>query len=259
MPKRSPVIFWLLLAATICVDLAAIVWIDHQPDRIRSASIYFGLVFGQLSALTVWAILRPTKVGVRWFTPFIAATAFATIWPTMLQGPHPDGAVYVFLGLLSLHVVGAMLAVWLIRPTRLLIRWTNADPSRCWQFGIGHLLALMTGLAVLLVILGRAVPLLDEARNTSTLLIANIVLLLAALASVEKFRFVLFSLAASLGAAIAIAAVCDFLKIAFASELSLFLLGLIQAFVLWCWCVALIPPRDSSSVVAESQATTTPL
>jgi len=255
-----------LLAATLCVDLVAILLLRDDPFSERGIMLYFGLAYGQLSAMAVWAVLRPTKVGARWLIPFAAAVLFAfllTVMWEMLRLQNRSEMLYTLVSLLSLHVIGAMAVAWLLRPTRWFARWTTADRSHRWQFGVGHLLVLMTGLSVLLVVVGRATPGLSDhdVKNILTMVLANGLLLFAVLFAVEHLRFWLFSLSASLGAALALAATCVFFSIALADELSLYPLNIIQALVLWCWVKTLMPSRDSTAsaaVVAETHLPTAP-
>ena len=61
MPRPSPVNFWLLLAATICVDAIAMVWKYAEGHGERAESFFIALVFGQLSAaLRMGVVFEPS-------------------------------------------------------------------------------------------------------------------------------------------------------------------------------------------------------
>lgn len=77
-PHRSPVNFWLLLAATICVDAVVFSWfIAGQLSAPWYATLVLeALIIGELSIVCIWSALGATQTPWARTAP-IAAVVFA--------------------------------------------------------------------------------------------------------------------------------------------------------------------------------------
>jgi hypothetical protein len=235
MPRTSPIIFWLLLAATLCVNAVSIYWIFDEGISAASATLYVALAFAELSALAVWAVLLHRVFGARWLAPFFAGLAVG--WIVMYAQPTDEPRreiLFIYTGLLWTHTIFVISMLWLLKPTRLLQGFANNSNLR-WQFGVGHLLLAMTALALFLIVVQQADALIDEVADVITMCVANAVLLLAVLLAAQRISHWPFRLTLSLGAALAIAGVCSFTGIAFAIDLNSYAFNLVQALMLWAW------------------------
>lgn len=257
MQQRSPVIFWLLLAATLSVDAVATYWICEIGDQAASATLFIGLAFGQLSVLGAWAVLFRTRVGLRWLVPLVFGLLVALIFTyaraSRFSGRPTLVLFYSYTGLMWAHVTLVLALLWLLKPTRIFASYFDRSGQRPWQFATKHLLMLMTSLSILMVVLGRAELLVDETANVVSLVIDNSLLLVAAVAATQaKWPWPL-RLVASLSVAIIVAGICEWIRLAFASELNSFAFNLIQAIVLWSW-LELMRPRRVEDVAGGSEA-----
>lgn len=132
MPRRSPVIFWLLLAATISVDAVATYWIFDNESNTAAMTLYLALAFGQLSMLCEWAVLFHTVLGLRWLVPFVAGLPIALLMTFAAGEPGPD-ALFAYMSLMWVHVALILLVLWILKPTHsfqtFLITLTSARGS----------------------------------------------------------------------------------------------------------------------------------
>ncbi len=157
MPRPSPINFWLLLAATICVDAIAMVWKYAEGRGERAESFFIALVFGQLSALCVWALFSSRQQLTRFFVPVGFAVA-AALWTALTfppAMPHVPGEqiALAYSGLWLTHAAGLMALVWVLKRTTYGRRWGDPVEVGLWQFSMKHLLMAMTTFAVLVFVL----------------------------------------------------------------------------------------------------------
>ena len=149
MPPRSPVIFWLLLAATLSVDVVVCSWVATAPFRPpQYARVAFeALVIGQLSLVCIWSAFRTTKL---LWVPAIAAAVAATLFTAMFAS-EPTSFASTFKSNVA-HAVSMphyfCVALWLLQRTEVL-----AAAHRCFAriaiLLVMHLLIAMTVVAVL--------------------------------------------------------------------------------------------------------------
>jgi hypothetical protein len=175
MLQRSPVNFWLLLAATICVDQVLMIATFAEAQR-RAAWLLVALVFGQLSALCVWALFSTSQQLPRLIAPFAFAIA-AALWmglarPRSVPDISFEQMVLVYCGLWLTHAAGFMFLLWAVRRTTCGRRWSYPVDASVWQFSMKHLLIVTTTIAVLIFIL-RSADLIHEAWLWVAILIVN--------------------------------------------------------------------------------------
>jgi hypothetical protein len=237
--QRSPVIFWLLLAATICVDAVAIFWLFEGGFEVAAVTLYIALGIGQLSALCAWVVLFHARLGLRWLVPFIAGFAFALLLSTPSR-PFAE-ALLTFTTLMWVHASLILSLLWFLKLTRIVAGLSDHSTQPSWQFAIRHLLVLMTCVAVLTVVLRRADILVDEPAAVVFFTIGNAILLIAIVAATQTRWPWQLRLTASLGTAIIIAGICEWTQTAFADEINSFAFNLIQAIVIWLWLEQIRP------------------
>jgi hypothetical protein len=156
MPQRSPVIFWLLVAATLAVDAVVVSW-AYAGSLDRVEALYFGLVCGQISIVGIWACFSTAPRWWQWLTSPVAAFIAALLTVLLYERGQTYGMDDAFeLGMVyfSLWTVQLLLViggVWFLRHTSLGERWGHCAPIGRWQFSLKHLLAIMTFTPIALV------------------------------------------------------------------------------------------------------------
>ena len=237
--QRSPVIFWLLLAATVSVDAVAVFWLFDSrggESHIEAATLYTALAFGQLSVICAWVVLTYARIGIRWLVPFFAGLPIALIMEHTITN-----RLSTYTTLAWTHVALVLLSLWLLKPTRTFAGASDHSNQPSWQFSISHLLVLMTCVAVLTVVLRNADILVDEPASVVFFTIGNAILLIAIVAGTQTRWPWPLRLTASLGVAIIIAGICEWTQTAFADEINSFAFNLIQALVIWSWLEQMRP------------------
>jgi hypothetical protein len=155
MSERSPVVFWLLVAATIAVDGVAAVWIGTASDPFGSGALVavLGLIVGQLSVVCIWSALRPAKNVwtniAPWAATCVACVAAAAPFDS-LNG-EDFGAFFAFHGL---HTAMLLVALWILQRTAFWQRRTGFTAT--WRYSMAHLLMVMTVVAILAAITSRS-------------------------------------------------------------------------------------------------------
>ena len=239
MPRTSPIIFWLLLAATLCVNAVSTYWIFDEGSQ-ASETLFLALAFAQLSVVCVYVVLTHDELGLRWLAPFALGIAVGVIVAVVVaMVPEDDTSEFetlaIFTTLMWIHSAVALFVLWLLKSTRLLRSVAKNSTSTRWQFGVGHLLLAMSGLAILLAVLRQAEPVIESLTDVLTMCVGNSLLLLAVLIAAARVAYWVVRLAISLGTALAIAGMCSFTGIAFAVDLNSYAFNLVQALMLWAW------------------------
>jgi hypothetical protein len=166
MPQRSPLTFWLLLAATISVDAVAFAWAEAGPPDNYGFIAFDALVLSQISVVCTWAGLRSEKSMWTRFSPLLAVVLASLVWG-MFSERHFIGKVgegwSLRMGLVlvnqGLHAAILLAMLWLFKRTALWKR--RSDWAAEWQFSIADLLVGMTVVAVL----GAGMQLTDTFDN----------------------------------------------------------------------------------------------
>ncbi len=154
MPQRLPLIFWLLVAATISVDAVAFVWAEAVPDYAFGFIAFDVLVLSQISVVCIWSGLRLEKSMWTRFSPFLAIILASLVWG-LFSERHFIGKVgegwsrRVSLALVNqgFHAGLLLAMLWLLKRTAFWKR--RYDPTAEWRFSIADLLVVFTIVAVL--------------------------------------------------------------------------------------------------------------
>ena len=99
MPDRLPIIYWLLLVATICVDAAVFSWTNAVPDNEFGFIVFDAVMLSQISVVCIWSGLRSEKSMWTRFSPF-----FAVLLATLIYGMFSDA-----------HFIGKVGDEWHVR------------------------------------------------------------------------------------------------------------------------------------------------
>ncbi|HEY3393422.1 MAG TPA: hypothetical protein VGK58_11995 [Lacipirellulaceae bacterium] len=255
MPQRSPINFWLLLAATICVD-AVLMASKYAEAHRHIGSFFVALVFGQLSALCVWASFASRQQFVRAMVPFAFSIA-AALWmglarPRSVPQISFEQLVLAYSGLWLTHAAGLMSLLWALKRTKYGRRWSYPVEAGIWQFSIKHMLVVMTTLAVLIFIL-RSADLIQEGWLWVVILIANNVGLALGCVLIQGTAWhVVVRLAAIAAVALLFAALPYVIR----NWAGVFAENLIHAFVLFLWLEVggIMPARRPANAVATEGA-----
>jgi hypothetical protein len=254
MPQRSPINFWLLLAATICVD--AVTMVLMYAGAQEPASLFIAMVFAQISALCVWALFSRGQQLARLISPFALAIA-AALWMGLSSPRYwPDISfeqiTLAHCGLWLTHAAGLMSLLWALKRTTYARRWNFRVDTGVWQFSIKHLLIVMTTVAVLIFIL-RSADLIHEVWMFVVVLIANNggLALACVLIQGTAWHAIL-----RLAAIAAVAVLFGALLHALGNWDDAFVANLIHAFVLFLWLEVggILPARGPASAIATDGA-----
>ena len=244
VPQRLPVNFWLLLAATICVDGVATL------GEFRSEELYFPLVCGQLSALCIWTSFSRRRQYWRTLLTFAFAVA-AALWAAPAYGPGDrDPAVAMaYAGLWLTHATFLFGVLWAFQRTRYARRWGYRENWRGWQFSTIQLLLIMTALAILIVVL-RSAQLIHDVWLWVVILLVNNVCLAVACVVIQGTRWhAMVRLAAAAGVAVFMGMVLYATR----TWPEIIAVNLIYAFVLVLWLeVGDILPRPAGPGHADA-------
>src|SRR5258708_7301813 len=72
MPQRSPIVFWLLIAATLSVDSVLFYLLVSQPYPNLAAFPYDALIVGQLNVICIWSVLNRSRTMWTLLAPVLA-------------------------------------------------------------------------------------------------------------------------------------------------------------------------------------------
>jgi hypothetical protein len=152
MQHRSPIVSWLLLAATLCVDYLALTWQADQrfPSSGYIVVAFHALILSQLSIVCIWSAISLKQTIWTRIAPLIAAAAAAivTVIFTRLSTQFPNSSAFAScLGYYGLHAVLLMASIWLLQRTNFWRKRTGS--TRAFQYSLVHVLIVMTVAAVL--------------------------------------------------------------------------------------------------------------
>jgi hypothetical protein len=194
MQYRSPILFWLLLAATISLDLVVSSWIRLFGRTDHLELLILALVFGQLSAVSIWIVFSSRRAIHRWLAAVVAIPLAAL---AILHAEPPLGYTEA-AALVATHFMASLLVLWL---QRLIVAHQNRLAGSA-QFSIRNLFGLTTAIALAAALLGGS-KLLQQAWLATTILILNNVLMgVVALILWNRNWHWLLRLAATLAAAV---------------------------------------------------------
>jgi hypothetical protein len=145
--QQSQILFWLLLAATASLDAIAIAWLLEAGPESRASFLYDALVSSQLALVCLWAVFTARQLLWAWCGT-IAAVSMASQVTARLIGLSFSESCGIYGG------YAAMLAavLWILKRTTAWRRLTGTNAT-AWQYSMGHLLAAMTLIAVLVATL----------------------------------------------------------------------------------------------------------
>ena len=201
MPQRSPIIFWLLLAATLSVD--ALVWTWPWPknlDRPYVLRLQGPLITGQLSAICVWSVLRIKRPAWVQIMPWLAAVVASIATPELVFS-----VISRFRVAMTYHGVFVALhlaALWLFERTLYWRRCTGL--SRVWSYSVAQLLLTMMIVAALVASI-RYNPEFNELLLAfGTVICGQVAVTISSLICWSSSRHVLIRLAGTLGSALVV-------------------------------------------------------
>jgi hypothetical protein len=159
MPPRSSIIFWLLVAATFCADVAALYSLTNRRfDEMRayySLNAWSALALAQVSVTAIWLVFRPRHDVWSWLLPPAVLLAASYVRTQLgLLGPGWTTLDYVFRtaiqGLISIVVL------WLLKRTPMWRKLAPAATQPKWDFSLRQLLLWTTITSVLSALIARA-------------------------------------------------------------------------------------------------------
>jgi len=194
MPARSPVLFWLLMAATVCVDLAAGVMRIREPYS-ATETLYLGLALGQLSAVCIWAAYSAYGTLSRWLS-YALAVVIASIATVFIESQH-EVKFLSPLALYASHVMVVVIALWLLRALR-----NRREAPTATQFSVKNLLFLMTIVAFVSTMIGRATGLHHDGLFLAVSVLGNAIVAVGCVISRRDDRHPILALSIAIAVAL---------------------------------------------------------
>jgi hypothetical protein len=237
MPQRSPVIFWLLLGATVCVDGVVLYWLREVGYSDRVATLFFGLTFGQLSVACIWTIFSPVWMLIRGSVLSLVIMLIAVFTPMA----EPPFSVTESLALYAMNSTALVLTLWAMRTA-----WQQFE-LQAVRYSMLQLMGLMTLLAIMIVLLRSATNLRNAWSIISAIIVSNVVIATACtLISSAHWHWVV-----RLGSALAVGSISGWLLTLIKPNLSgdLEVMNIVHALVILAW-IELARITPAASVVA---------
>jgi hypothetical protein len=152
---RSPLIFWLLVAATLCVDAVVFSLIGPDPSRtsVYASVAFHALLLSQLAIVCIWSAVRARM----WITSHIPpiVSVFAATAATMLdRDPVMSNDFITFLAYYGFHAAFLLASLWILQRTQFWNRLTGVSSE--WRFSLLQLLLVMTLIAILMSAMRRS-------------------------------------------------------------------------------------------------------
>lgn len=152
--QRSPVIFWLLVAATVAVSAVAVsgVYLCRAYKEVPSAAIIAlcdAWIFGILTVLSIWVVFSPRRR--RWVGLMCLVAAVAVV--AIVAALAIDFPFWEMAAICGSFVTALTLLLWVVKQTRIWRGGLARRRSSKWQFSVGQLLVLMTVVALLVATL----------------------------------------------------------------------------------------------------------
>jgi hypothetical protein len=243
MPQRSPINTGLLFAATLAVDLVAWVWAAATRFGAASGTLFLALMFSQIGLLCIGAVFSHGSFVWRVAAPFAAGCVAGVL--TNLAIKFPDDII-PHVGFYWINAAAALVVLWLLMPTRIFRRTRPDDDKAAWRFSIWNLLIVTTVVAIMLRLLGKNTRIHDAAEVIGVIVVGNIFLLVIVAGISTTAWHGLVRLAASLGAAWAIGAVCQVADNELSRNFDLTAYHVVQALVIIVWLelVPIMPARS---------------
>jgi hypothetical protein len=258
MTQRTPILFWLLLAATLSVDAVVTAWIIDDIRQPTAITTFIAMGYAQVSILSDWAVLAHPTIRMRWVVPFGVGLAIALII-TLVEMPHRLGSEFdwqqllAFTSLMWVHVAAVCLFLWLLKPTRLFANYSVRSSQRSWRFTTIHLLILLPCLPLLIIVFKNSAIVTSgiTARGIVEFVawvFGNTALLIAIAVIVQRTWMWVWRLAACAGAAMAIGLFLNWAIPVLSRDFNTVAFSLIQALVIWAWLETL-QPRSGADII----------
>jgi hypothetical protein len=251
MSKPSPVIFWLLLAATAAIHVVAMTWLAQGGTKSSASFLYDALISAELALVSLWAVFKVRTIWLAWVSAIVAVLISAVPSPWLEQLSFVESAAFN-----GGYVVILAATLWIIKRVSLWRRLT-ASSAMVWQFSVSHLLAAMTIIALLTVALRKS-ELLAEApllwKLLAVLTIGDVIVVTTTTCFWAVKRLWLLRLAAACSVAAIVGGVESYFFQYDATPVQLISYNATIAFILLVW-LELVPiiPRGPQPADADAK------
>jgi hypothetical protein len=150
MTARSPIIYWLLLAATLAVSAVTVSGIcafkaSSKVPGAASSALYGAWMLGILTIASIWAVFSPRR---RWWTNLVWLFAAVAVVALVVAWAADFGRSDI-MAYCGSYVTALTLLLWAVKNSWL---WPDRAQhlTHRWQFSVGHMLVLMTIVALLI-------------------------------------------------------------------------------------------------------------
>jgi len=158
MPQRSPVIFWLLVTATLCANAAAVVSLTSRyfgTGLFYTLNVWSALMLAQISVTAIWLVFRPRLDLWSWIVPPAVLIAASILRSKLgLFGGGWTTLDYIFRTALQMLI--SIVALWFMMRTAFWRKWSPDATHAKWEFSLRQLFCWTMVTAVLSALVGRA-------------------------------------------------------------------------------------------------------
>jgi hypothetical protein len=225
MQQRAPLIFWLLLAATISLDLVVFSWSSLFGRSDKYELMVLALAFSQVSTLCIWLVFCPRPAAHRW--P-IAGAVFAAAVAGIYRSESGIGIVESAT-LIGLHAAAVFMAVWLQK----IAAAHGGQFSTDAQFSIKSLFVLTTATAVLAALVRSSEIVQAQWVFTVIFILSNVTVAVGSLLLWNRNWHSILRLAASLALAMVIGWCLSWVKPHLAGDSEI--LCCVQVIIIFAW------------------------
>jgi hypothetical protein len=224
MPRHPPIAFWLLFVTMVLLDLAIL---GSASVADRNTTAFYGMVFGQLSAVCVWCVFSLRRLALRWFVTGLAVVAAA--WAT-LANEHYQMPIADALGLNAFLAATMLLALWLYK---LVLTLRQPRRAAAAQFSMKDLFVLTTSVALVAALLRGSQFMQELPLFVMFVVLTNVVVAVACLVFWSRAWHALPRLGATLAVAVASGWCLTYLRPHLSGELEVMMT--LHAIILFSW------------------------
>lgn len=175
MTRQSPLIFGILLTATLVVDIAVFSRVASEtfPAPFYLQMAYDALIASQLSVICIWAVLSSKKI--KWLPALLAPVVAALVATTFSDDPvNFTDEFKLCLSIYGLAAAMLVVMLWFFRDTNYWRRRTGIEIR--WRYSVAQLLVAMTVVACLAVAM-RGGPFHGDTAALNILFVSSIAIL----------------------------------------------------------------------------------
>jgi hypothetical protein len=157
--RRSSLVFWLLAAATLCADIAAVLWLTSRQDRMESLLALnglSGLVMAQVSIAAIWLVFRPRHDVWSWIIPPAVLFAASILRREVVGLFGTSWTISDYFFRTALQMLITLVILWLLMRTAMWRKLSHDATRHKWEFSLLQLFFWTTVTAIMSAVAARS-------------------------------------------------------------------------------------------------------